>query len=499
MIAGLDAGTSVVKAVAFDGTGRALAVAARDMRTSAPAPGWREQDQEQVVAAAGAVLRELAQRTGRQPELVGVTGQGDGVWLLDADGRPVRPAILWSDARAAPIVDRWLADGVAGRVFARSRNGLFPGASAPLLAWLAQHEPDSLRRSATAAYCKDMLFQRLTGARLTDVSDASLPFLDVRVRRYDPALLDACGLAAHARLLAPIAEGTELLRPLSAAGTGLTGLPEGTPVHAGPFDLVAMPLGAGLAAPGDALVILGTTLGCCVLADAPPGDGPAVGMTLCVPGSTRCVRVMAATAGTPSLEWLLALLGAERGELDGLLAQSPAGARGVVALPLLSPAGERAPFVDPAARGSFHGLSLETSHADLVRALCEGIAFHARHCLEAARLGAGGAVSVTGGGSRSAGWRQLLADVLGRPLRIARGPEVGARGAALAALQAAGGAEDVRWTLPDGVVEPRRSLRGHYEVAYADYRARLDAARSAWSGPGAQRPALDAENHRSAA
>ncbi|MFM8594396.1 MAG: FGGY-family carbohydrate kinase, partial [Chloroflexota bacterium] len=171
-------------------------------------------------------------------------------------------------------------------------------------------------------------------------------------------------------------------------------------------------------------------------------------------------------------------------EIDPLLASTAPGAGGVMCLPLLSPAGERAPFVDPSARGQLVGLSLETTRAELLRALCEGIAYAARHCLEAGGLTNGGRIFLSGGGMKSAQWRQVLADVLGRPLLLARQPEVGARGAAMAALDAAGTPYDREaWTTPDGAVMPNPERASFYAQAYMEYRSRVDAAMGHWSGP----------------
>lgn len=482
MIIGVDAGTSVVKAVAFADDGSVLRVAARPTRTLTPAPGHAEQDLEEVIAAVGEVVREVA--AGEAPRVVGITAQGDGVWLLDADGRAVRPPILWSDARAAGVLAEWLQNGVADQGFRSCGSVLFPGAAAPLLAYLQQHEPASLAAASTAGYCKDAILQRLTGARVTDISDASLPFFDPRTREYHEDTFTLYGIAEWRHLLPPVDPTPAPLRALTNEGAALTCLPAGTPIHAGPFDLSATMLGAGVTALGDALVILGTTLGCAVLVDDPGTHGDPAGMLLCTPQPDRWVRVMPAMVGTPPLEWILGITGLRREELDDALARTTPGAGGVVILPYLAPAGERAPFVDPYARGQALGLSLESTREDLVRAVCEGIAYAVRDCLEAAGLGPGGQVYLGGGGVRSAGWRQILADVLQRPLLLGRQPEPGARGAALAAMHAAGlHVDESAWTQPEGEVLPRPAYASRYDTGFAFYRDRTQAARGHWRGP----------------
>jgi xylulokinase len=467
MFIGIDVGTSVVKAAAFDATGQVLAVESRPARTRAW-DGRAEQDPDEV---AGAVAEVLGAITARYPDPVaaGLTGQGDGVWLIDQDARPVRPAITWMDARAGDIVAEWAAGGVADTVFRRTGNALFPGCPAPVLAWLDRHEPASLDAATTAAYCKDMVFQRLTGVRGTDVSDASVPFLDPRTRAYDAEALAACGLAHRAGLLAPVAEP----RP---EGTVLEGraLPAGLPITAGPFDVPACALGAGVTEPGDGLLIIGTTLACLAVIDEPRLDGEATGFHFATGRPDRWLRGMPAMVGTAALDWVLRAVGAEHRDLDDLLAASPPGARGVRVLPFFAPSGERAPFVEPAARAEITGVSLETTTADLVRATCEGIAFAARHCLTAAGLS--GELAVAGGGARSESWLGLFADVLGRPLRVAA-EEAGARGAVLAAGH---GLDVAEWTRPAGIRDPDTGRTAFYAEEYAAYRERVADARRRW-------------------
>jgi xylulokinase/erythritol kinase len=488
---GVDIGTSVTKAVAYGPDDTPLASACRGSRLDRLSGGRVEQDLEDVLRTVAEVVRETAARLPVPPAALALTGQGDGLWLRDAAGRPVRPAISWMDGRASDVVTGWLADGTVRTVYEHTGSGMFPGCHAPLLAWLQRHEPDSLRRAATAGYCVDAVAERLTGQVCVDASDATLPFLDPVTRRYAPEALAACGIAEQARLLRrPAPPGTVLA--LDAAGAELLGLPEGLPLTAGPYDLPACAIGSGVRETGDGLLIVGTTLACQVLTDRAvidPAAEPA-GMWLCLPGPGHWLRAMPAMVGTAALEWVLALTGTTTADLDELLAAGPPGARGVRALPFLSDAGERAPFVEPAARGRLDGLTLAHTRADAVRAVCEGIGYAARHCMEAAGLS--GTLAACGGGVRSGTWAQLFADILGRPVRVPREPEVGALGAVMVARRSLGdpaaGPDPGTGPAPDAgpgrfrVVDPRPGTRGVYEDGYAAYRTALEAARGEWAG-----------------
>lgn len=479
MILGIDLGTSMVKAALFSRGGDCLAVAARKSSPTALGGGRIEQDFEEIVTAVGEVVAE-ATAGQPAPQAVGITGQSDGLWLLDENARGVRPAVSWLDDRGNPYLQNWIDTCVFERVFRRNANAIFPGSHAPLMAALKDSDPEALARAHTASYLKDGILQRLTGARVTDASDASLPFLDIRKRDYDPEILKLLGLEDLARLLSPVMPAPGQAFAMNAEGAALTGLPEGIPVHAGPFDLVACAMGAGVREVGDGLIIIGTTLACEVMVDEVDVAGPPVGMTLCMPNAERWIRAMPATVGTATLDWVLDLVGAAPKDVDGLLAQSRPGANGAIALPFFSATGERAPFVDVKARGQLSGLSTATTKADLVMAVCESVAYAARHCIETAGLT--GAVRVCGGGSNSETWSQMVADVLGRPLHIARRPEVGARGAALAAMDVEGIDYDIEaWTAPEGVIEPHRETAAAYDAGFDRYLATVEAARGLWN------------------
>lgn len=475
---GVDIGTSVTKAAVFDRDGDAVAVRARATRLSYPAPGRVEQDLEEVLASVGEVAAGAVAEAGRVPALVAITGQGDGLWLTGRGGRQVRPAISWLDARAEAIVRAWRDDGSLAESFRRTGNMMFPGCAGPLLAWLDAHEPEALDAADTAGYCKDAVLRRLTGVRATDASDASLPFLDPRTRAYAPDVLSRHGIAHRAGLLAPVAEPVPI-GALTAEAAPLLGLPPGTPVTAGPFDLPAAALGSGVTMPGDGHLIIGTTLACQVLRSTVDTTGEPAGLTLAtgVPGNV--LRAMPAMTGTTAVDWALRLAGRSHADLDAILAAAPPGANGVACLPYFSPAGERAPFLEPAARAEFTGLTVHTGPEDLVRAVAESVAYAARHCFAAAGLE--GEVTVCGGGTASARWLRILADVLGRPLRIARPPEAGARGAVLAGRRALGEDIDVAvWTEPEGTVEPDPGRTRVYEDGYGRYLGMVEAARKQW-------------------
>ncbi|KUM72693.1 FGGY-family carbohydrate kinase [Streptomyces griseorubiginosus] len=470
MYVGIDVGTSVVKAAAFDGEGRQLAVESRPVELSLHG-GFVEQDMTEVYGAVVDVLAKLTARVPEPVELAGLTGQGDGVWLVDREGRPVRSAVSWMDGRAHELLDQWLADGTFETVFRRTGGAMFPGSPGPLLAWLDRYDPKSLDAAAAAVYCKDMVFQRLTGAALavTDVSDASMPFLDPRTRTYDNRVVELLGLTRRRRLLPSVGA------PLATGETRGEGLPSGTRISNGPYDLPACALGAGVTAPGDGLLIVGTCLAALVATTELDLSGEPAGLFISTDRPGHRLRAMPAMVGTAALDWVLSTTGVTHAEVDGLLASTPPGARGVRVLPYFAPSGERAPFVEPRLRAELSGVSLETTPADLVRATCEGIGYAARHCLEAAGLT--GALAVCGGGTRSSAWMQLLADVLGRPLRVVEG-EVGARGAVLAAAERFGVSLDAGvWTEPTAVVEPDPGRSAYYSEGFQEHLGRLDVAR----------------------
>lgn len=473
MNVGVDVGTTAVKAAVFGDEG----VVVRSH--SVPSPllgrgnGWFEYDAAQVADAVRAVVGEVVRPDPAAIRLIAVTGQGDGLWLLDDAGAPAHAPVSWLDGRAAGVCREWFDSNAVQKVFARTANSCFPGAGAAILAHLDRHRPHVLDRSAVATQCQHAIVEQLTGERGATASAAMLPVLDPVSGEYDDESLELLGLGHRKDLLPPIAGDVHSGR-LRDAERRLLGLGADTVVASGPYDLPAAALGADMAQVGDGMVVLGTTLACQVWRDDVDASGAAVGLTLRRGDGSGWLRAMPAMVGTAGIDWVMRLVGADVRDLDALLRESTAGAHGVRALPYFSPAGERAPFVDQDVRAELTGLSLETTQADVVRAVCEALAYAARQCLEAAGLD--GSVSVCGGGAQSAELLRIFADVLGRPLTIVAG-QPAARGAVRAAALAVG--TEPPAPARAGVIEPCSRRHPGYEDGYADHLERVERARAA--------------------
>jgi len=478
ILIGVEAGSTSVRATAFDERGQIVAAAARALTPISPHPGWAELEQSAVFAAVGQAIQELKPNLPETPELLCLTAPADGLWLLERDGAPARHAILSTDRRASPYTQEWAGTGILAGVFRRAGYALAPQTQAALLRWLIDYEPAYVERSATAFSYKDALLFRLTGARATDITDASAPFLDIRSRVYDEELIDLLRLRTVRAILPELDVATGSLWPLSSAGAELTGLPAGLAVHAAPFDAIAVGLAAGLQGTGDAFIILGPQLLTGVQIERLELNGSPAGRTVCLPRYDRWIRLLTSASGMTLLDWLLPLVSVTYAGLDAVLKRTPPGSNGASIIPSFSEGGETAPYLDSGARGVIAGLSTATTKDDLARASCEALALQARACIASSELPLG-VVTLTGGGSRAPAFRQLLADVLGVPLHTAPQPETAARGAVIAGMLAAEIPYDhVAWTAPTAEVTPDPATVAIYNELYAHYAAEQLAIRT---------------------
>ncbi|MFB2553179.1 FGGY-family carbohydrate kinase [Ensifer soli] len=448
MFLGIDIGTSVIKAALFDREGTERAEASERMQLLAAPVGWSELDGERLWTVTARVIRALLATAGIAPERIagiGVTGVMVGVFLLDREGRPIRPPILWNDARAQNLVDRLEAGDPAlfSKVFAHSGSMMQLGCTLPVLAWLKENEPEALARAAVTLTAKDFIRYRLTGALATEESEAAMAPGSARTRAFDAEPMALLGIPELAPLLAPVRRAETLAGAVTEEAARATGLGAGTPVAIGTGDTGACVLGAGCHEPGQAVSVLGTTCLNGVLFDHAVYAPPDLGLLFIVP-ERRWMKTMVNVAGTTVLDWCLAALcpdiaaaEAPYEALGRLAGTSPAGANGVVFVPYLSASGVIAPRIEPRARAGFHGLAPHHGRADMVRAVYEGIAYAIHDCYGAIG-GAGGTIRLSGGGARSPFWSQMIADVTGAAVEIPDGTQFGAKGAALCAMVATG-------------------------------------------------------------
>jgi xylulokinase len=456
---GVDIGTSSVKAILLDARGAIRAQAAEPLDVSRPAPGFSEQDPDSWWLATVKAVRALPTAERASVRGVGLSGQMHGATLLDSENRPLRPAILWNDGRSAAECLELERREPSARAI--TGNIIMPGFTAPKLLWVSRHEPEIFRRTSCVLLPKDYVRLKLTGEKVSDMSDAAgTAWLDVGNRDWSDALLAATGLTrAH---MPRLVEGTRPSGTLSAAAAEELGLPR-VVVAGGGGDNAASAAGLGVVLPGQGFLSLGTSGVLFVVTDRfrPNPDRAAHAFCHCLPDRWHQMSVMLSAASV--LDWVARLTGeshlpklVEAAQAAGLSRRSP------FFLPYLS--GERTPHNDPHSRGAFFGITPDTTAADLTGAVLEGVAHAFADGLDVLleKGGSLGDITVTGGGARLPYWGQLLAASLDRPLTYRSGSEVGAAlGAARLARVAATGEAPERICTPppvQAVVQPDASL-----------------------------------------
>ncbi|MGO4353713.1 FGGY-family carbohydrate kinase [Rhizobium sp. RAF36] len=494
IIIGIDAGTSVIKAVAFDLSGRQIATASVRNRYATGEDGSATQPLAQTWADCATALRGLGEKV---PDLaartaaVSVTGQGDGTWLVGRENAPVGDAWLWLDARAASTVVSLASKPNNRARFEATGTGLNTCQQGTQLAHMDRFASDLLDRAETALHCKDWLYLNLTGIRATDPSEASFTFGNFRTRQYDDAVIDALGLEHRRKLLPDIIDGTEISHPLTSDAAKACGLLAGTPVCLGYVDMVMTALGAGVRSGGRnaACSTIGST-GVHLRAkkvDDVHLNSEGTGYVIALPIPGIVTQVQTNMGSTINIDWILdiaASLMADAGKtvshaeliarIDGWFADSKPGS--VLYHPYISEAGERGPFVNANARAGFAGLSTRHRFPDLVRGVVEGLGLATRDCYAA--MGAmPEELRITGGATRSPSLRRSLSAAVNAPIRQSQREETGAAGAAMMAAVAVG----VYPTMDDCIADWVSPLLGEPEVPDAAEAARFDTLFAAYT------------------
>ena len=476
MYLGIDLGTSAVKACVMDAAGRIVATASGGLAARHPFDGASEQECADWWAATCTAVGALDAALRAQVRAVGLSGQMHGAVLLDAGHRPLRPVILWNDARAeAECAEMLAADPAIGRI-----AGVPPmaGFTAPKLLWLSRHEPALHARIAHVLLPKDYIGLCLHGGLLTDPCDASgSSWYDVDARRWSGHL---CRISATDPAWLPeVRHGSDVAGPLRAAAAMALGLPAGIPVAVGAGDAAAGAVGIGATAAGEGFISLGTSGQVFVTTDAhrPNPEGLIHAYAHTLPG--RWFQMAAMLNGARPMAWLAGILGRPIAEL---LAEAEAAPPGPLFLPYLT--GERTPHGDSAIRAGFALLGETTTPGALMRAVVEAVAFSLADAMEAlSRTGTRtGALLAVGGGTRSDFLMQTIADVTGCRLGRSDAADVGpALGAARLALLAHG-TDDPEGALAKPATrhwfEPRKEPQAALSGRLAAYRALYPALRT---------------------
>lgn len=512
IIIGIDSGTSVIKAVAFNLAGQQLAIASVPNQYETANGGAVTQslsrtwtDCAKTMQGLAAKIENLAARTAA----IAITGQGDGTWLVGKGNAPVSEAWLWLDARAAPTVDLLAKTALNRGRFEATGTGLNTCQQGSQLAHMDKHFPELVDKAEAALHCKDWIFLNLTGVRATDPSEAGFTFGNFRNRRYDDVVIHALGLKHRRNLLPDIIDGAQTAFPLSAEAALATGLLRGTPVSLGYVDMAMTALGAGVYTDkrGAACSTVGST-GVhmrAVRAEDVVLNAECTGYVIALPIPGIVTQVQTNMAATLNIDWALRLatdamqafgMAPTQAELVGhietWLSQSTPG--GLIYHPYISEAGERGPFVNANARADFIGLSMTHHYCDLVRAVLEGLGMAMRDCYTT--MGPlPSEVRLTGGATRSKSLRQILSACVKAPVRVSQREEAGAAGAAMMAAVAIGAYPTMddciaEWVTPLlGLPESAdAALAATYDRLFGAYRDSRRSLVPTWEGLAGLRP-----------
>ena len=497
-VLGIDNGGTVAKAALFELDGTELAVASGKTETLSPHAGWAEFDMDRLWQATADSIKRVIGSAGVSPQdiaCVACCGHGNGIYLVDEKGRPVRNGVYSADTRAREYVERWSVDGTRDAVRPKTMQALWAAQPNALLAWLRDHEPDTYARSRWVLMCKDFIRLRLTGeayAERTDMSGTSL--LDVGSGQYDAELLEQFGIPEAQQKLPPLRLSTDICGQVTAAAAAQTGLAEGTPVAGGLFDVDACGLSSALLEESQLGMVFGTW-GISQYISQTPANSDNVFMSTCycVPGYYLMLDASPASAG--NLEWFIRnFFGTESdgGDLGSQSAYDHANAlvsgttpdeANIVFLPFLYGSN-----VGPDASATLVGLHDRHDRGHILRAVYEGVVFahktHLDRLLTVREMPR--CIRASGGATHSQEWMQIVADVFQVPVEIPDGTELGALGAAICAAVAVGCHADFP-TACNAMVRLSRSFEPNpkwselYESKYARYTRLLEALAPAWS------------------
>ena len=484
---GIDLGTSSTKLLLSDEKGNILNTVSKDYPLIFPHPGWSEQDPELWWKACAEGIPELLKGFDASSVAgIGSGGQMHGLVALDKDDNVIRPAILWNDGRTAEEVV-YLNEEIGRKKLSElTANIAFAGFTAPKILWMKKNEPENFARISKIMLPKDYINYRLTGVHCCDYSDASgMLLLDVKNKKWSKEMLDICSIKESQ--MPALFESYEVVGSLNGDVAGLLGLPKTVKVVAGAGDNAAAAVGTGTVGEGKCNISIGTS-GTVFISSDHFGVDPnnALHAFAHADGGFHLMGCMLSAASCN--KWFCEdILGSDDyAALQSAIKPENLGKNHVFFLPYLM--GERSPINDTDARGTFVGMTMDTSRADMVQAVLEGVAFAIRDSVEVARsLGIEIKRSkICGGGSKSPLWKSIFANVLGIPLDMVKTEQGPGFGAVMLAMVGCGLYKDVQSAADSLVstastVEPDDKLVALYEERYGRFKQIYPAMKGLFS------------------
>lgn len=486
---GLDVGTTGAKAILINESGKVAGTASSEFPMFNPKPLWSEQNPEDWWKAVQESFKKIIGDSKVNPDSIkgiGLTGQMHGLVMLDKEGKVLRPCIMWNDQRTLKECEEITSKVGFDNMLRITGNAVLPGFTAPKIMWVRKNEPSIFEKTEHILLPKDYIRYCLTNEFAMDVSDASgTSLLDVNKRDWSEQVLTK--LEIPAGWMPRVYESTEITGVLTKEAAELTGLKAGTPVAAGAGDQAAGGVGTGTIKNGIASVVLGTSGVVFAHTDkltiepegrlhsfchASPGTWHVMGVTLSAAGSFRwfrdtfCEQEMREASKLKTDVYDL---------LTRKAAEVQAGSEGLIFLPYLT--GERTPYADPAAKGTFTGITVRHNKNHFTRSVLEGVAYSLKDCLELNRkIGLhANEIRISGGGARSMLWKQILADIFNVELVMLNSTEGAPYGAALLAAAATGTFNSVeeaceKCIKKESITEPIEENVRVYEEYYQVYR-----------------------------
>ena len=471
---GIDLGTSAVKLLLMDSDGKILNIVSKEYPLYFPHPGWSEQKPEDWYEQSIAGLKELTEGFDKS-KISGISfgGQMHGLVILDKDDNVIRPAILWNDGRTTEECD--YLNNVIGKdkLSEYTANISFTGFTAPKVLWVKNKEPENFAKIAKMMLPKDYLAYKLSGVHCTDVSDASgMLLFDVKNRTWSKEMCDICSVKPE--WLAKIYESYEKVGTLLPEVAKELGFPETTIIAAGAGDNAAAAVGTGTVGDGRCNISLGTS-GTIFISSKNFGvdSNNALHSFAHADGTYHLMGCMLSAASCNKW-WMDEIIGtkdyaAEQKDITKL------GENHVFFLPYLM--GERSPLNDPYARGTFTGITMDTTRADMTQAVLEGVAFALRDSFEVAKsLGIKiERTKICGGGAKSPLWKKMIANILNIKVDVIESEEGPSMGGAMLAAVAAGeyaSVEEIadKFVKVVDTVEPDAKLAAKYDEKYQQFK-----------------------------